>query len=99
MDSREICLLRTKLRRVNMEYSALLRDKTQERRFVRLGDLRTERRALMNLLFGSANNKRCSLASRPDVEAAAAGRPATRPLVSGQTNRLGQHVGDPFGGP
>ena len=27
MDSREICLLRTKLRQVNMEYSALVRDR------------------------------------------------------------------------
>ena len=99
MDSRETCLLRTKLRQVNMEYSALVRDKTQERRFVRLGELRTERRALMNLLFGGANSKRCPLASRPDVEAAASGRPTTRPLVRGQTSRLGQHVGDPFGGP
>jgi hypothetical protein len=45
MDSRDTCLLRTKLRQVNMEYSALVRDRTQERRFVRLGELRTERRA------------------------------------------------------
>ena len=99
MDSREICLLRTKLRQVNMEYSALVRDRAQERRFVRLRELTTERRALMNLLFGGANSKRCPLASRPDVGAAAAGRPTTRPLVRGQTNRLGQHVGDPFGVP
>ena len=98
MDSREICLLRTKLRQVNMEYSALVRDRAQERRFVRLGELRTERRALMNLLLGGANSKRCPT-FRPDVEAAASGRPTTRPLVRGQTSRLGQHVGDPFGGP
>ena len=65
MDSREICLLRTKLRQVNMEYSALVRDRTGERRFVRMGELKTERRALMNLLFGGANSKR--LISRPDV--------------------------------
>ena len=28
MNSRETCLLRTKLRQVNMEYSALVRDRT-----------------------------------------------------------------------
>ena len=57
-----------------------------------MGELRTERRALMNLLFGGANSKRCPLASRPDVGAAAAGRPTTRPLVRGQTNRLGRRL-------
>ena len=40
MNSRETFLLRTKLRQVNMEYSALVRDRTGERRFVRMG--RTE---------------------------------------------------------
>jgi hypothetical protein len=98
MNSRETCLLRTKLRQVNMEYSALVRDRAQERRFVRLGELRTERRALMNLLLGGANSKRCPT-FRPDVEAAASGRPTTRPFVGGPTSRRGQHVGDPFGGP
>ena len=58
MNSRETCLLRTKLRQVNMEYSALVRDRTGERRFARMDELRAERRALMNLLFGSANSKR-----------------------------------------
>ena len=99
MDSQDTCLLRTKLRQVNMEYSALVRDRTRERRFVRLGELRTERRALMNLLFGGVNSKRCPLVSQPDVEAEAAGRPTTRPLVRGQTSRLGQQMGDPFGVP
>jgi hypothetical protein len=60
MNSRETCMLRTKLRQVNMEYSALVRDRARERRFVRLGELRTERRALMNLLFGGANSKRAT---------------------------------------
>ena len=58
MSSRETFLLRTKLRQVNMEYSALVRDRTGERRFARMDELRAERRALMNLLFGSANSKR-----------------------------------------
>jgi hypothetical protein len=66
MNSRETFLLRTKLRQVNMEYSALVRDRTGERRFVRMDELRTERRALMNLLFG-ANSKRRRLVSGPDV--------------------------------
>ena len=60
-------MLRTKLRQVNMEYSALVRDRMSERRFVRMDELRIERRALMNLLFGGANSKRRPLASQSDV--------------------------------
>ena len=67
MDFRETFLLRTKLRQVNMEYSALVRDRTSERRFVRMDELRIERRALMNLLFGGASSKRRPLVSRSDV--------------------------------
>jgi hypothetical protein len=67
MSFRETFLLRTKLRQVNMEYSALLRDRTSERRFVRMDELKIERWALMNLLFGGANSKRRSLISRSDV--------------------------------
>src|SRR5262247_2060362 len=55
MNSRETFLLRTKLRQVNMEYSALVRDRTSEKRFVRMDELRIERRALMNLLFDDAH--------------------------------------------
>ena len=68
MNSRETFLLRTKLRQVNMEYSALVRDRTGKKRLVRMGELRTERQVLMNLLFGGANRKRRPLVSRPDVE-------------------------------
>ena len=64
MNSRETFLLRTKLRQVNMEYSALVRDRTSKRRFVHMDELRIERRALMNLLFGGA---RRPLVSRSDV--------------------------------
>jgi hypothetical protein len=67
MNSRETLLLRTKLRQVNMEYSALVRHRTSERRFVRMDELRIERLALMNLLFGGANSKRCRLVSQSDV--------------------------------
>ena len=63
----ETFLLRTKLRQVNMEYSALVRDRTSERSFVRMDELRIERRALMNLLFGGANSKRRPHVSRSDV--------------------------------
>ena len=67
MNSRETSLLRTRLRQVNMEYSALVRDRTSERRFVRMDELWIERRALMSLLFGGANSKRRPLVSRSDV--------------------------------
>ena len=67
MNFRETFLLRTKLRQVNMEYSALVRDRTSERSFVRMDELRIERRALMSLLFGGANSKRRPHVSRSDV--------------------------------
>jgi hypothetical protein len=50
MNLREIAVLRTKLRDVNIEYSALVRSKSGEDRFVRMGELRVERRALMALI-------------------------------------------------
>jgi hypothetical protein len=39
--------IRTRLRAVNVEYSALVRQKADEARFVRLGEPSSERRALM----------------------------------------------------
>ena len=39
MNLREIAVLRTKLRELNIEYSALVRSKTGEGRFVRMGEL------------------------------------------------------------
>ena len=39
MQARQTFLLRTKLRQVNMEYSALVRDRAGERRFVRMDEL------------------------------------------------------------
>jgi hypothetical protein len=50
MSTRDASLLRTRLRQVNVEYSALVRDRSGEGRFVRMGELRTERRALMAVL-------------------------------------------------
>ena len=67
MNSLEAILLRTRLRQVNIEYSALVRDRTGEGRFVRMGELRAERRALMALLFGGTTGERRRLAPRPDV--------------------------------
>jgi hypothetical protein len=58
MTSRDGCLLRTRLRQVNVEYSALVRNRAGEGRFVRMGELRTERRALMALLASSAKGER-----------------------------------------
>lgn len=50
MNLSEIAVLRTKLRALNIEYSTLVRSKTGEGRFVRMGELRVERGALMALI-------------------------------------------------
>ena len=50
MNAGEIALLRTKLRGVNIEYSALVRRKVGQHWLVRLGELRVERQALMTLI-------------------------------------------------
>jgi hypothetical protein len=67
MNSRNSSMLRTKLRQVNVEYSALVRDKSGESRFVRMGELRTERRVLMALLFGGKPRAASSAQQRLDV--------------------------------
>jgi len=59
MSLREIAL-RTKLRELNIEYSALVRSKTGEGRFVRMGELTVERRGLMALI---AENRRTPTAA------------------------------------
>lgn len=46
----KIAVLRTQLRAVNMEYSALVRAKGGEDVFVRMDELRTRRQALMALI-------------------------------------------------
>ena len=46
----EIALLRTKLRELNIEYSALVRRKAEQLRLARLGELRVARQALMTLI-------------------------------------------------
>src|SRR5262245_36912806 len=47
MNSRELMVLRTKLRELNMEYSALVRAKMGEGARARMEALRVERRAVM----------------------------------------------------
>jgi hypothetical protein len=42
--------LRTQLRTINMEYSALVRQMSDDRRFARMSELRRERAALMALI-------------------------------------------------
>ena len=50
MNRSEIAVLRTKLRALNIEYSALVRGRTGEDTCARMGELRVERRALMALI-------------------------------------------------
>ena len=50
--------LRTRLRQLNIEYSALVRNRSEEGRFVRMTALRIERRAIMSLLFGGERGER-----------------------------------------
>ena len=50
MHLREIAVLRTQLRDVNIEYSALVRTKGGEARFARMDELSRGRRALMALI-------------------------------------------------
>ena len=50
MNRSEIAVLRTQLRELNIEYSALVRGKMGEGSFVRMEQLRAERRALMALV-------------------------------------------------
>jgi hypothetical protein len=54
LEAVELSMLRTKLRQVNVEYSALVRDQLQETRFVRMGELRNERRVLMALISAAS---------------------------------------------
>ena len=50
MMSRDTSTLRIRLRQVNLEYSALVRDRSREGRFVRMSELKAERKALMTLM-------------------------------------------------
>jgi hypothetical protein len=64
MNPYDTSMLRTRLRQVNVEYSALVRERSGEGRFVRMGELRAERRALMALMAEGATGVRRPLVSR-----------------------------------
>jgi hypothetical protein len=53
----EIAVLRTRLRDVNMEYSALVRTKGGDDRFVKMDELRARRQALMALIAKAARHQ------------------------------------------
>jgi len=53
----EIAVLRTRLRDVNMEYSALVRTKGGDDRFVKMDELRAHRQALMALIAKAARHQ------------------------------------------
>ena len=57
-DAGDIAVLRTKLRGVNIEYSALVRRSAAEDRFARMAELRTERHALMALIAARTHHGR-----------------------------------------
>jgi len=58
MNPGEIALLRTKLRELNIEYSALVRRKAEQLRLARLGELRVARQALMTLIAEARGRER-----------------------------------------
>jgi hypothetical protein len=57
-DAGDIAVLRTKLRGVNIAYSALVRRSTAQDRFARMAELRTERHALMALIAARSDRGR-----------------------------------------
>jgi len=57
-DAGDIAVHRTKLRGVNIAYSALVRRGAVEDRFARMAELRTERHALMALIAARTNHGR-----------------------------------------
>ena len=75
MNFRDTSELRTRLWQINVEYSALVRERCAEGRFVRMAELRAERRALMTLMAAGASDDRRPLVSQqrqPEVVPASA---------------------------
>jgi len=65
--------IRTRLRNVNVEFSALVKDKTGEGRYLRMRELKAERAELMALLAGdglSGLGATLRLISEPSLETA-----------------------------
>jgi hypothetical protein len=69
MNSRERARLRTNLRQLNIEYSALVRNRSGDGRFVRMTALRIERRRIMSLLFGDERTEHRVPATRQPMSA------------------------------
>jgi len=70
MNPGEIALLRTKLRELNIEYSALVRRKAEQLRLARLGELRVARQALMTLIAEARRRagEQFGVALEPEVQ-------------------------------
>ncbi|HEU4377585.1 MAG TPA: hypothetical protein VFR73_03365 [Hyphomicrobiaceae bacterium] len=73
MNPSEMFAIRTRLRNVNVEFSALVKDKTGEGRYLRMRELKAERAELMALLAGdglSGLGATLRLISEPSLETA-----------------------------
>jgi hypothetical protein len=78
-DAGDIAVLRTKLRGVNIAYSALVRRSAVEDRFARMAELRTERHALMALIAARTQNGRGGASLGPVDLGAHSFTPSRRP--------------------
>jgi hypothetical protein len=78
-DAGDIAVLRTKLRGVNIAYSALVRRGAVEDRFARMAELRTERHALMALIAARTNHGRGGASLGPVGLGAHSFTPSRRP--------------------
>ena len=70
-DDGEIVRLRTQLRTINIEYSALVRSTSGEDRALRLDELNARRRAVMALIAQASHGQRVPANLVPAVAAAA----------------------------
>jgi hypothetical protein len=78
MNPSELFAIRTRLRNVNVEFSALVRDKSGEGRFRRMRELKAERAELMALLAGDGmSGVGASLPPVPDLSIGTANTHAT----------------------
>jgi hypothetical protein len=78
MSPSELFAIRTRLRNVNVEFSALVKDKSGEGRFRRMHELKSERAELMALLAGDGlSGMSASLRIIPEPSMETATRHAT----------------------
>ncbi len=80
-------LLRTRLRNLNTEFSALVRDVTAENRELRLANLRKQRESLMQMLEMDGPQFRV-VGGMEASQADAAGRPAIEFLLPRANNGM-----------